>query len=314
MKPINRCPSHTDAIFFCSQTATTFDAAATFYHLVNIWGPPDPETQQKIKYAKWNAARIAKAIREGVDPNESNPKTEELEEEALDPNDPEVQAIGHPTITTPQPVTIEDVPDEDTPRDAAGISLPHSPASGGPSAPVDDGDLKLPGVPSHLHDPSPPPAESSYFDPPSMPSISPPSHNPVNYHPGPGAPPAPQSWTPTPPPQDSWQHPPDPPVSLPTFSPSIPSVSAEMPKTVSPPANYMDMTPRVPAPRTVVPVPTAAVPTYAAAQPVVNAVVDEAAIAAAQKHAKWAISALNFEDVTTAVRELRKALAQLGAS
>jgi vacuolar protein sorting-associated protein VTA1 len=33
----------------------------------------------------------------------------------------------------------------------------------------------------------------------------------------------------------------------------------------------------------------------------------------AQKHAKWAISALNFEDVPTAVKELRNALALLGA-
>lgn len=33
----------------------------------------------------------------------------------------------------------------------------------------------------------------------------------------------------------------------------------------------------------------------------------------AQKHAKWAISALNFEDVPTAVTELRNALAKLGA-
>jgi len=35
---------------------------------------------------------------------------------------------------------------------------------------------------------------------------------------------------------------------------------------------------------------------------------------AAQKHAKWAISALNFEDVDTAVRELRIALQSLGAN
>jgi vacuolar protein sorting-associated protein VTA1 len=34
---------------------------------------------------------------------------------------------------------------------------------------------------------------------------------------------------------------------------------------------------------------------------------------AAQKHAKWAISALNFEDVPTAVKELRIALQSLGA-
>lgn len=33
----------------------------------------------------------------------------------------------------------------------------------------------------------------------------------------------------------------------------------------------------------------------------------------AQKHAKWAISALNFEDIPTAVQELRNALAMLGS-
>jgi vacuolar protein sorting-associated protein VTA1 len=40
---------------------------------------------------------------------------------------------------------------------------------------------------------------------------------------------------------------------------------------------------------------------------------DEEAIAKAQKHARWAISALNFEDVKTAVKELRGALESLGA-
>jgi vacuolar protein sorting-associated protein VTA1 len=37
------------------------------------------------------------------------------------------------------------------------------------------------------------------------------------------------------------------------------------------------------------------------------------AIAKAQKHARWAISALNFEDADTAVKELRAALKTLGA-
>ena len=40
---------------------------------------------------------------------------------------------------------------------------------------------------------------------------------------------------------------------------------------------------------------------------------DEEAILKAQKHARWAISALNFEDVNTAVKELRGALESLGA-
>ena len=41
--------------------------------------------------------------------------------------------------------------------------------------------------------------------------------------------------------------------------------------------------------------------------------VDDEAIAQAQKHARWAISALNFEDTPTAVKELREALRVLGA-
>lgn len=41
---------------------------------------------------------------------------------------------------------------------------------------------------------------------------------------------------------------------------------------------------------------------------------DEHSVMTAQKHAKFAISALNFEDVPTAVRYLREALKSLGAS
>ncbi|KAJ8115478.1 hypothetical protein OPT61_g2897 [Boeremia exigua] len=40
---------------------------------------------------------------------------------------------------------------------------------------------------------------------------------------------------------------------------------------------------------------------------------DEESIREAQKHAKWAISALNFDDAATAVKELRIALQALGA-
>jgi vacuolar protein sorting-associated protein VTA1 len=40
--------------------------------------------------------------------------------------------------------------------------------------------------------------------------------------------------------------------------------------------------------------------------------VDDQAIALAQKHARWAVSALAFDDVDTAIKELRKSLKQLG--
>lgn len=276
------------------QTATTFDAAATFFHLVNIWGTPDQETQQKIKYAKWNAARIAKAIKEGKDPNESNPKREEVPQPALDPGDPDVQMLD--MSSTPKPATVEDAPDADVPRDSAGVSLPHSPANG----PVANADgPNLPGVPTHLGQPAAP-AQPGYFDAPSMPS--PVSPAPPNHQTG---------WAPTPPPPNpsTFAPPPTAPAAPPTFATSPSPTPA-----VAPPPTGQDFlnVGGSPVARPSIPQPLSGGYTPAP-PPVGNFSADEAAMAQAQKHAKWAISALNFEDVSTAVKELRRALEALGA-
>ncbi|KAK5658966.1 hypothetical protein OQA88_1784 [Cercophora sp. LCS_1] len=314
------------------QTAVTFDAAATFFQLVNIWGTPDEETQQKIKYAKWNAARIAKALREGADPNETNPKPQDIPQQpALDPSDPEVRLLDSASGSTgPRPVTIEDVPEDNVRRDAAGVSLPQSPASAGPS-PTSDGGLNLPGVPTEL---APPAGHSGYYDQGTIPSpVSPPSHDsqappdlplPPSGWPqseqGPNIPSAPTGWPSQPPPPASgWQpsqnpyyQPPAPPVVPPTFAPSPPPTAAVASPPAHPPMDsfYTNTTPTT---HTTRPPPQAAPrASYVPAPP--PDTVDEAAMVNAQKHAKWAISALNFEDVNTAVRELRRALELLGAT
>lgn len=302
------------------QTAMTFDAAATFFHLVNIWGPPDQETQQKIKYAKWNAARIAKAIKEGKDPNESNPKPEVAPQQpALDVTDAELQGFGTttpaPLPPNPQHATDQDGPDQDVSTEAAGVSLPHSPASAMPSE-----ELELPGVPTHLSDPQPPAQQPGYFDSHSMPSpVSPPSHDPVGYQPPADTSAPPRSWAATPPPpqapnpafsppspttapEDHYRSAPSPPAAPPTFAPDQSPTPAVAPAPVAQPAVNLAK-PTVPLPSTT---------TMPASAPVSG--VDEAAMVQAQKHAKWAISALNFEDVNTAVVELRRALQSLGAS
>ena len=59
--------------------------------------------------------------------------------------------------------------------------------------------------------------------------------------------------------------------------------------------------------------PTAYATAPPAPAPAADVIVDEAAVMKAQKHARWAISALNFEDVPTAIKELRGALETLGA-
>ncbi|GAB1310651.1 Vacuolar protein sorting-associated protein VTA1 [Madurella fahalii] len=305
------------------QTATTFDAAATFFHVVNVWGPADQETQQKIKYAKWNAARIVKAIKEGKDPNESNPTQEEHPQPALDQNDPAVQnLIGGPSTLIPRPATVEEVPDVDLRRDAAGVSPPQSPVSGGPS-PASEGELRLPGVPNNLHQP----AEPEYFGSAS--------HDPSNSEATPDLPGPPTGWAPsqrspeTSPPPTAWSQPPINPPSAsawphqqpsapstipPTFATNLPSTAAVASPPVSPPTDsyYVNMAPTAHGARPTAPsIPPAA--SYAPVQ-AGSFAVDEAAIVGAQKHAKWAISALNFEDVPTAVKELRRALELLGAT
>ncbi|TVY31845.1 Vacuolar protein sorting-associated protein [Lachnellula occidentalis] len=330
------------------QTADTFQAAATFFELINIWAAPDAETQAKIKYSKWNAVRIVRALKEGKDPNESNPKPEPAPEESLpelDPNDPEVQGFGEPT--QPRQPFVEDVPDESDqvearlarqssidrslhpsaraspgggpppafdpyPRDGFPYTAAHDdsvsplePSPNGrigsvgggyfpevptftseardstlPTAPLDDVlDLGLPDQPSNA-----PGTKTSTdlesFPPPTMSDQSPPRSPQDFYRPGP-----PQAPSHAPPPP---QHYPPPPV--PTFHHA------------PPPQQFNPVPSPKPAP---VPAPN---------QPRSNKLnTDDISVAKAQKHAKWAISALNFEDADTAVKELRAALQTLGA-
>lgn len=323
-------------------TANTFDAAATFLNLMNIWGPADPETRQKIKYAKWNAVRILKAIKEGTDPNESNPRPEqpEAEEATKSPADPDAQApTGAPS--GPRPVSVEEVADSESKRNSAVVSLPDTTAA--VPSPLAREDMTLPDAApespsaSQFYTSQPGQQQPEYFDPqgaapPAMPSpMSPPL--------APSAPSdLPQAWTPSPPPSANAPFPPPsaPATGPPTFAPSSDATPAvASPPINPPPSSYMDMTPNPSIARPVIPPPSAAaappivpqmvrqnppapvvapVVAPAAAPPASGYITDDLAIAKAQKHARWAISALNFEDVPTAVKELRNALETLGAT
>ncbi|KAM5343538.1 hypothetical protein ACJ41O_012075 [Fusarium nematophilum] len=301
------------------QTADTFDAAATFFDLTREWGEPDPEIQQKIKFAKWNAARILKAIREGKDPNESNPKAPEPTEAApaLDPSDPDVQQLsGAPA---PQAASVEDVPDAGEPPSMPTFTdePPKIPDPGYfPPQPHPDEarPQQEPFVPSPLSQSStpgltgappphpPPPAAVS-----SVPEIPPQPATQIPPQPSPQIPTKiPSHFAPPPPPPQPLSDPSAPPSW--TTTPSVPHPAASNPPPVLPAPN-----PYVPSPAFVpAPSPAPVVPV----QPVQSTggfTADHRDINQAQKHAKWAISALNFEDVPTAVKELRNALALLGA-
>ncbi|KAI1094045.1 DUF605-domain-containing protein [Rostrohypoxylon terebratum] len=300
------------------QTASTFEAAATFFQLVNIWDQADAETQEKIKYAKWNAARILKAIKEGKDPNESNPKQEEeKQEEALDPDDPEVQMIR---AAQPRPVSVEEVPDDGGTRGPgptetyqtfpAPVSEPTSPRESSAPAPEQVSPIVPPGPPTQepggyfLNEPSAP----STLDLPSTTNMPPPGPNTYDLT---GSPliPSPSSHDPA-----------LPPSALPqnfyrdraVTPPVVPHHQQRMPPPAPTPSHNNYSQP----PQSVIPQP-APVPVVPVQQYGAGATnpsnVDDMAMSQAQKHAKWAISALNFEDVPTAVQELQAALAALGA-
>ncbi|KAK1623184.1 Vta1 like-domain-containing protein [Colletotrichum phormii] len=283
------------------QTADTFDAAATFLLLGNIWGAVDEETLKKVKYAKWNAARILKALKEGKDPNESNPKQEEPAEEvlpALDPNDPDVQGL-----TSPKPASVEDDPETEFYKKASAPTETAPTAEPSEPEPAQSSVLDLPSVPS-ANDLNPPvPQTQGYFDTPEQFPPSPLSQSGVNdtsaavNAPSASSPYAASSTGPSFSPANA---------ALPWQPPQIPP--SNVAKSPPPPA------PQQFKPPPVVPQPKAPmVPGSHNSWTPSSAPSDDMDLPKAQKHAKWAISALNFEDVPTAVKELRNALAALGA-
>lgn len=321
------------------QTADTFQAAATFFELVNIWGPPDAETLAKIKYSKWNALRIVRALKEGKDPNESNPKPEPQPEELpeLDPNDPEVQSLGLPSHAK-QP-TVEEVPDEQDKVEARLARQSSIDQSLHPSAQVS-------GQATPLEKPAfdPYPRSGFPYNAVQNDNVSPlePSPNERDGSVGGGYFPEVPTFTsqtqnttlPTAPADDALDLGlPDQPSTLPgqepgpgfgNFSPpSVNEVAAPPPqdfyRQAPPPQAPAPIQPPPPQIQRVVPAPVQPQPTASIFAPPPGQsskqqyITDDVAIAKAQKHARWAISALNFEDAETAVRELRFALETLGA-
>ncbi|KIV85357.1 hypothetical protein PV11_01058 [Exophiala sideris] len=385
-----------------AQTADTFLASATFLDLCQIWGPIDPEIGAKIKYAKYHALRIAKALKAGEDPNLSNPKPEPAPEEllpTLDPNDAEVQALEGETR---QPSVVE-VPDEadksqqnlaqrsvldeslhpsrdtsmppppkkerqpsvvDIPDEADGVqsrlahqsnideSLHPSRAPSLPRSPLNDVSPLAAQDAAAFYTNQPEPTDISPLDPPTdrkssvggnyFPRIpSPPAPElpsaPTTVGGQPVLPSAPVDFSdgapdlPAPPAdpslasgrgvlgglnQPSRQSPPPPPHRHGQFLPPVgPGQLPQIPPNLQPQAPQPQMPvnpPQLRQPRG--PVPPIPQPQIVSPVQPVSAEVDEESIMKAQKHARWAISALNFEDVATAIKELRGALASLGAT
>ena len=326
------------------QTVDTLRAASTFLEMMSIWKNNDAEIAAKTKYAKYHALRILKAIKAGEDPNATNPVHDTPEQPvsppALDPEDPEVQRINQAAAAQPpenpyQPY-VESAPDTSV-QPSLSLSAPpvsppppnlpsaptgythtsHSDVSpisqpaqsrqgsvtsiGGGYVPKTDpptftGESAPPGLPTAPMDRDP--LTSSLPTSPQVPQ-APEASDPSGFYQNTASPPA------AAPTQNSYQ-PPQNQFASPSPQPPqqqyAPPTSAFPPQQQYPPAPHQNPYAQPPPP--------SQPPQQFSNGPFRN---DEDSIMLAQKHAKWAISALNFEDADTAVKELRTALRALGA-
>lgn len=220
-------------MFLHRKTARFFLVAAQFLEVLRVFGDAGEEVEGRIKYAKWKAADIVKALNEGRVPQPGPPGSPELDQHA-----------SHSDAPPPAQPPVQTRRDSDQ----------REPSN-------------LPSMSGTYH-PHSPPAQPERYSPPTEQHFSPP-------------PPPQQHYSPPPPPQQHFSPPPpvQQPYNPPTQHYSPPPVAANVPAQQ-----------------------------YRSAAPVD---LDPVVLADAEKHCRYATSAIQFEDVKTAIRELETAMALL---
>ncbi|KAJ5763500.1 Vacuolar protein sorting-associate Vta1 N-terminal [Penicillium manginii] len=322
LEVFNRAEAAMTANKVTKQTADTFQAAAIFLELCQVWGDLDSEIAGRIKFAKYHAVRIVKAIKAGEDPNASNPTPQKEEENEATVADPDIQAFDEGVAEQASKLrqaSVEEIPDE---ADRLGRHMAlqssldeslHPSRTSSMPRPQESSLPDIPSVPSNA--PGSPPTQkmdiddpqSGGLDLPSTPGTIGGSSSLPKLPDTPGSTDVSASYVSRnsnafqsfPPPADTPSVPAPDPASF--YDPT--SASAYIP----PPA----ASPSVPPTRAPAPPPPAPAPA-APSQP--SHSIDDNSITQAQKHARWAVSALTFDDVDTAIKELRNSLKYLGAS
>ncbi|KAK0565598.1 hypothetical protein OC861_003692 [Tilletia horrida] len=297
-------------------TARNYLVASQFMEVLNVFGPLEAETAEKQKYAKWRAAEVSKAIKEGRVPEPVGSPTVDLPL-LPDPLDNDPAAASVPSI----PSTPGVLPGP--PSNAPGTVLPSAPPLPPVSPTTFTASLQPPPPsqsPALPHSrgplPQPPSRPTSMILGPHQPSASPTSSSP---HPppaglpnsGPAPPPLPPS-SPSPfpyhyqtsqssiLPQPPANGPlPQPPSHIQTqnsaalHSPSLFSGTGTSSHTSLPPS---------------APVPAAAPPPPHSVSGALPDSLTPSQTSKAQKLAKWAVSSLDYDDLATAAKHLREAL------
>ncbi|KAF0383100.1 DUF605-domain-containing protein [Gigaspora margarita] len=276
------------------KTAKNFLAAAVFLELLKVFGPLNSEIEEKIRYAKWKATDIVKALKEGQTPTPGPPGGEPAlqqppKEDYVSPSDNVPNIDQFPSA--PLLVDMDESGRQPTPE-FTNDSLRHQPSSSFPNNPPP----LPPSIPGYTNDPlrHQPPSSFPSNPPPPLPPSIPGFTNDTLRHQPPSSFPS----NPSPLSQNYVQ-----PYSSPTYQPTTPSPLPTSPLPTSP-------LPTSPLPTS--PFPTSQQHVRPYTQLSHHFVeIDPIVVASAQKHCKWAISALNYNDVKTAVENMHKALAML---
>ncbi|KAG0000982.1 hypothetical protein BGZ65_003894 [Modicella reniformis] len=332
------------------KTARNFVAAANYLELLKVFGDVESGIEEKIKYSKWRAAEILKAIRDGRQPapppEADKPKTEssssanDLSMEGFDPLAQGFTALGmdssiinnnqHTTfspsssasLTTFQSdvggsdfLTIKDFPSPSL----AHLSLINSINTNSYTDNASHNPINSSNSVSNINTWNPPSSSPSlnqgqgFYNPAGSPPVPPPHQLPSTYIPPAAPSPAPSSGymyvTSTP----STFNAPDVQYGYgannnPYQAPVVPTPAPPTP--VQPPYNQGGF--QVPSapfhqPHQLPPQQISSQQPYA---PVLM-VLDPEVNTKVQKHCKWTISALTYDDVPAAIDNLEKALALL---
>ncbi|KAJ5974848.1 Vacuolar protein sorting-associate Vta1 N-terminal [Penicillium waksmanii] len=279
-----------------------------FSNYVKSGGALDPEIAGRIKFGKYHAVRIVKAIRNGEDPNATNPVPEEEAQKSI--ANLEVRTFDGSVAEQPSPSRqppIEKIPEEfdclkgreltqelsldESLHTSRASSLQWPPATSNHDIPsvLDD----IPGSPARTKEISnPQPGDLELSSSPGTIGYS----SPVPGLPGiPGASNTLHSFP------------------SPTTGSSIAVPASDSFHELSGTSSHIPHPAAVPSgPPPVLRASLAHVPTGPPSQP--SQSVDEQSISLAQKHAHWALSALTFDDIDTAIKEFKNSLRHLGAA
>ncbi|KAF9573468.1 hypothetical protein BGW38_008422, partial [Lunasporangiospora selenospora] len=320
------------------KTAKNYVAAANFLELLKVFGEIDSEVEEKIKYAKWRAAEIVKATREGRQPTPppgTNQQTDGASlregitlDEMAQSLDATLGATSPPTQNTLLP-GFQPFPNSQPTSVGPATNVPS--ITQFPSPPLAPSN---PGGGSVYNPMAPSPNPNTWGAPSGSPNMG--QYNPTDFQPIQQPPPVSAFVQPTvsSPGPGSGNQPMQAPYSNPGLQPMDMGTTLPAAGGYGYGGNIYQPSPSVPSPAPVmpavspvqpVPLPYAqpaafnspSAPYQQPAQPMAYSpapppmVMDPAVSAQVQKHCKWTVSALTYDDVPTAIDNLEKALALL---